>query len=108
MSQARLVRVAWKLHQATKRCPDDMIVKATRWLEDCHCKTPDWKTAFAIATHYAMLALRQMETDRSEAATDYLALALQWNSTSGNELIDIGRAHAERPHEPIHPKRYLS
>lgn len=94
MSQSRLVKVAWKLHQATKHCPEDMIMKAIRWLESCHSKSPDWKTAFAIATHYTMLALRQMETDRGEEATDYLALALQWNAKTGNELADIGRAQA--------------
>lgn len=95
MSHNRLIHVAWELHQRTRHCPKSLIVKATQWLEDCYRKAPDWKTAFAIAVHYVVLALSQMETDRKESATAYLALALQWNATKDQdliELIDVGRA----------------
>ena len=97
MSLNRLIQVAWELHRRTRSCPRGMIVNATRWLEDCYGKAPDWKTAFAIAVHYAVLALGQMETDRGEAATDYLALALRWNATKDQDLIDVGRATPAPP-----------
>ena len=95
MSHNRLIHVAWELHQRTRHCPRSLLVNATRWLEECYRKSPDWKTAFAIAVHYVILALSQMETDRGEAATDYLSLVLQWNATKDHdliELIDVGRA----------------
>lgn len=95
MSHNRLIEVAWKLHQGTRNCPRGLIVNATRWLEDCYGKSPDWKTAFAIAVHYVVLALGQMETDGSEPAADYLALALQWNAVKDRdvlELVTVGRA----------------
>lgn len=95
MSHNRLIEVAWKLHQGTRDCPRGLIVNATRWLEDCYGKSPDWKTAFAIAVHYVVLALSQMETDGGEPAADYLALALQWNAAKDREvlkLVAVGRA----------------
>lgn len=95
MSHNRLIQVAWELHKRTRHCPKALIVNATRWLEDCYRDSPDWKTAFAIAVHYVILALSQMETDRGDSATDYLALALQWNAAKDqglSELIDVGRA----------------
>ena len=95
MSHNRLIEVAWKLHQGTRDCPRGLIVNATQWLEDCYGKSPDWKTAFAIAVHYVVLALSQMETDGGEPAADYLALALQWNAAKDREalkLVAVGRA----------------
>ena len=102
MSHKRLIQVAWELHQRTRNCPEAMLVNATRWLEDCYGKAPDWKTAFAIAVHYVVLALRQMETetDRGDAATDYLSLAVRWNATRDRDLIelfDVGRATPAPP-----------
>ncbi len=100
MSHNGLIEVAWELHKRTRNCPRGMIVKATRWLENCYGRSPDWKTAFAIAVHYVVLALSQMETDRGEPAADYLALALRWNATKDQELIDlinVGRAAPATP-----------
>ncbi len=102
MSHNRLIDVAWELHQRTRNCPRGMLLNATRWLENCYRKSPDWKTAFAIAAHYVVLALSQMETDRGEPANDYLALALRWNATKDHhliELIDVGRATPAPPPE---------
>ena len=97
MSHNRLIHVAWELHQRTRNCPRSLLVNATRWLEDCYSESPDWKTAFAIAVHYVVLALGQMETDPGEPATDYLSLALQWNDTQDRDLIEfvgVGRTTA--------------
>ena len=100
MSHNRLIEVAWELHQETRHCPRGLLVNVTRWLEDCYRKSPDWKTAFAIAVHYVILALSQMETDRADSATDYLALALQWNDTKDQDLLlEVGRAISEPPRE---------
>ena len=103
MSHNRLIEVAWELHKRTRECPSGMLLNATRWLENCYGKSPDWKTAFAIAVHYVVLALSQMETDRGEPAADYLALALRWNATKDQDLIaliEVGRATtAPRPGE---------
>ncbi len=95
MSHNQLIEAAWELHQRTRDCPRGMIANATRWLESCYGKSPDWKTAFAIAVHYVVLALSQMETDRGDGAADYLPLALHWNATKDQDrikLIDMGRA----------------
>ena len=102
MSHNRLIQVAWEMHKRTRHCPRGLFVNATRWLKECYGKSPDWKTAFAIAVHYVILALSQMETDRGDAATDYLALALRWNATKDQELlelIDAGRAVPAPPLE---------
>jgi len=95
MSHNRLIEVAGEFHQRTKDCPRGVLLNATRWLENCYSKSPDWKTAFAIAVHYVVLALSQMETDRGEAAADYLSLAFRWNATKDQNLIvliNAGRA----------------
>lgn len=102
MSHNRLIEVGWELHQRTRDCPRGMLVNAIRWLENCYRRSPDWKTAFAIAVHYVVLALSQMETDRGDAATDYLSLALRWNATKDQDiidLIDVGRANPASPPE---------
>ena len=102
MSHNRLIEVAWELHKRTSDCPSGMLLNATRWLENCYGKSPDWKTAFAIAVHYVVLALSQMETDRGEPAADYLALALRWNATKDqdlSDLIDVGRTTPAPPPE---------
>ncbi len=100
MSHNRLIEVAWEFHQRTRDCPRGLLLNAIRWLENCYCKSPDWKTAFAIAVHYVVLALSQMETDCGEPAADYLSLAFQWNATKDQnliELINVGRATPSPP-----------
>ena len=97
MSHNQLIEAAWKLHQGTRNCPRGLIVNATRWLEDCYRRSPDWKTAFAIAVHYVVLALSQMETDGSEpGATDYLALALRWNTAKDRDILEETRNNGPR------------
>ena len=106
MSHNRLIQVGWEMHKKTRHCPRGLLVNATRWLEDCYGESPDWKTAFAIAVHYVILALSQMETERGEPATDYLSLALQWNTTKDQDLIEliaVGRATPPPPEGgPLH------
>lgn len=110
MSRNWLIQVAWELHQRTRNCPRGLLVNATRWLEDCYDKSPDWKTAFAIEVHYVVLALSQMETDPGEPATDYLSLALRWNATKDRDLlglIDVERATASSLDEASEPREAL-
>ena len=97
MSHNHLIEAAWKLHQGTRNCPRGLIVNATRWLEECYRRSPDWKTASAIAVHYVVLALSQMETDGSEpGATNYLALALRWNAAKDRDIIEETRNNDPR------------
>jgi hypothetical protein len=77
-----LIRKACELGKRTAHCRVEVILNATKWMEEKYRDVPNGKIAAMIALHYLMLAMRQEYRGSQETIEGHMSNALRWWETA--------------------------
>jgi hypothetical protein len=77
-----LISKACELGNKTAHCRVEVILNATKWMEEKYRDVPNGKIAVMIALHYLILAMRQEHRGKQEIIEAHIADALRWWETA--------------------------
>ena len=92
-----LIRKACELGEKTAHCSVEVILNATRWMEEKYRDAPNGKIATMIALHYLMLAIRSEYRTKPQVIEEHIARALHWWKLASDD--QCWNTPAERPQE---------
>ena len=92
------VQKAWDICHQTERCPVEIILEATVWLEEKYGQVHQGESAIVIALQYLVLAMRREFRARPGVAKEYFSRAVRWREEARRWLNERSLLTAPQSH----------